>query len=86
LLENGSLGIHRTEAGVSQFLGVLESTSFLGEMLVLHSERRRTDRVKALTELRRLTIPVRDCIVYLRKSPSFKRNLDHFVDVRKLIE
>lgn len=85
LMEQGSLGIHRTEAGISQFLGVLEAPAFLGEMSLLNPQRTWTARVKALSDLRLLTVPVSNCISYLQRSVSFRNNLEQLTAGRNSI-
>ncbi len=85
LMEQGSLGIHRTEAGISQFLGVLEAPAFLGEMSLLNPQRVWTARVKALSDLRLLTVPVSNCISYLHRSVSFRNNLEQLTAGRNSI-
>lgn len=75
LLEEGSVGIYRGEAAPSQFLVVLQAPTLFGEMALVDPERIRTASVKALSDLRLLTIPIDSFLSRVKRFPSLKEKL-----------
>ncbi|MCZ6750590.1 MAG: cyclic nucleotide-binding domain-containing protein [Acidobacteria bacterium] len=75
LLEEGSVGIYRGAAAPSQFLVVLQAPTLFGEMALVDPERIRTASVKALGDLRLLTIPIDAFLPRVKLFPSLKEKL-----------
>lgn len=75
LLEEGSVGIYRGEADPPQFLVVLQAPTLFGEMALVDPERIRTASVKALSDLRLLTIPIDAFLPRVKLFPSLKEKL-----------
>jgi len=75
LLEEGSVGIYRGEADPPQFLVVLQAPTLFGEMALVDPERIRTASVKALSDLRLLTIPIHAFLSRVKLFPSLKEKL-----------
>lgn len=75
LLEEGSVGIYRGAAAPSQFLVVLQAPTLFGEMALVDPERIRTASVKALSDLRLLTIPIDAFLPRVKLFPSLKEKL-----------
>ncbi len=74
LLEEGSVGIYREGTHIPQFLGALQAPTILGEMAMLDPERIRTVNVKALSNLRLLTISIDSFLPYIRLFPPLREN------------
>ncbi len=75
LLEEGSVGIYRGEGDLPQFLAVFQTPTLLGEMVLVDPERIRTASVKALSDLRLLTISIDAFISGVNLFPSLKERL-----------
>ena len=75
LLEEGSVGIYRGEATPPSFLVVLQAPTLFGEMALVDPERIRTASVKALSNLRLLTISIDDFLPHVKLFPSLKEKL-----------
>ena len=82
LLEEGSVGVYRGESDTPPFLAVLHAPTIFGEMAVLDPKRIRTASVKALSNLRLLTIQIDDFLSILRRFPVVKNNLRFLVSER----
>ena len=70
LMEEGSVAIYLEETGESEFLAVLEAPTVFGEMAIMNPERVRTASVKALTNLRLLSIPATPFVSFLGRFPT----------------
>ena len=82
LLEEGAVRVYRGESESGQVLAVLEAPTIVGEMALLDPERIRTSNVKALTDLRLLSVPISTFIVLLGVYPSLKVKLRQLVNSR----
>ena len=82
LLEEGSVGVYRGESGTPQFLAVLQAPTIFGERVLMDPERIRTASVKALNDLRLLTIQIKDFLSILQRFPSVKQNLRQLLSER----
>lgn len=79
LLEEGSVSVYREQQETYQSLAVLEAPTVFGEMAIVNPERIRTGSVKALTDLRLLTIPRGGFLSYLRRFPTLKNRLQQLI-------
>ena len=82
LLEEGSVGVYRGESGTPPFLAVLQASTILGERVLMDPERIRTASVKALNDLRLLTIQINDFLSILQRFPLVKQNLRQLLSKR----
>jgi diguanylate cyclase (GGDEF)-like protein len=85
LMDKGSVSLHHREGEISQILGVLEGPAVLGGMAIVEPERTASAHVKALVDLRLLTLPIPFCISYLQRSPSFRKNLEQSIAEQSLL-
>ena len=79
LLEEGSVGIYRGEADPPQFRVVLQAPTLFGEMALQDPERIRTASVKALSNLRLLTIWIDPFLFLLRLFPPLREKLRQLI-------
>ena len=82
LMEEGSVAIYREQAGASELLAILDAPTVFGEMAIVNPERVRTASVKALSNLRLLTIPVTPLVPFLRRFPTLRDKLRRLVAER----
>jgi diguanylate cyclase (GGDEF)-like protein len=75
LMEEGTVGVYKGISEKPEFLAVLHAPAAFGEMALLNPEGTRTASVKALSNLRLLTLPIIPCLSFLRRFPSLKGNL-----------
>ena len=75
LMEEGSVAIYLEGADESKFLAVLEAPTVFGEMAIVNPERVRTASVKALTNLRLLSIPATPFVSFLGRFPTQRDKL-----------
>ncbi len=83
LLEEGSVGIYRGETEPARFSATVQAPTILGEMALLDPERIRTANVKALSDLRLVSIPIKTFLVFLQVFPSVKDKLRQLVATRR---
>ena len=82
LMEEGSVAVYREKNGTSELLAVLNAPTVFGEMAIVNSERVRTASVKALSNLRLLTIPVTLLVPFLGRFPTLRDKLRRLVAER----
>lgn len=75
LMEEGEVSIYRGAGEVHQFLRTLGAPAVIGEMAVADPERIRTANVRSLTDLRLLSLPIPDFLLFLRRYPALGKNL-----------
>ena len=75
LMEEGSVAIYREQTGASALLAILDAPTVFGEMAIVNPERVRTARVKAISNLRLLTIPVAPLVPFLGRFPTLRDKL-----------
>ena len=75
LMEEGSVAIYLEKTGESKSLAVLDAPAVFGEMAIVNPERVRTASVKALTNLRLLTIPATPFVSFLGRFPTQRDKL-----------
>jgi CRP/FNR family transcriptional regulator len=75
LLEDGLINVYRERREETEMLALIDSPAVFGEMAIVTPERIRTASVKALTELRLIVIPVSVMLVFLRRFPLLRRQL-----------
>ena len=83
LLEEGSVRVYRGEADTTEILADLQASTLFGETALLDPERIRTASVKALSNLRLLTIPITAIFSILQRFPSVKENLRQMISSRR---
>ena len=83
LLEEGSVRVYRGETGTDGFLIDLQAPTLLGETALLDPERIRTASVKALSDVRMLTIQISSFLSVLLSFPSVKENLQQMIAARR---
>jgi diguanylate cyclase (GGDEF)-like protein len=83
LMEEGSVGVYDGEADDSDCFVVLQAPAVFGEMALVNPEGTRTASVKALSNLRLLTVPIIPCLSFLRRFPVLKKNLDRLIAGRE---
>lgn len=82
LMLEGSAGVYRGEGNPSRFLAVLQAPTVFGEMAIVSEGHIRTANVKALSNLRLLTIPIPLFEPLLRHFPQLNENLQNLVAQR----
>jgi hypothetical protein len=82
LMLEGSAGVYRGEGNPSRFLAVLQAPTVFGEMAIVSEGHIRTANVKALSNLRLLTIPIPLFEPLLRHFPQLNENLQNLVAER----
>ena len=75
LLEQGAVEIFLEEKGVSRFVARLEAPAFFGERVLLDPERIRTASVKALTDLRLISVRIDTFLTLLRRFPTVRERM-----------
>ena len=75
LMEEGSVAIYREQTGASALLAILDAPTVFGEMAIVNPERVRTASVKAISNLRLLTIPVTPLVPFLGRFPTLRDKL-----------
>ncbi|MCZ6488953.1 MAG: cyclic nucleotide-binding domain-containing protein, partial [Acidobacteria bacterium] len=83
LLEEGSVRVYRWETGTDGFLIDLQAPTLFGETALLDPERIRTASVKALSDVRMLTIQISSFLSVLLSFPSVKENLRQMIASRR---
>ena len=83
LLEEGSVRVYRGETGTDGFLIDLQAPTLFGETALLDPERIRTASVKALSDVRMLTIQISAFLSILLSFPSVKENLRQMIASRR---
>ncbi len=83
LLEEGSVRVYRGESDTEGFLTDLQAPTLLGESALLDPERIRTASVKALSDVRMLTIQLSPFLSILLSFPSVKENLRQMIASRR---
>ena len=83
LLEEGSVRVYRGEADTTEILADLQASTLFGETALLDPERIRTASVKALSNLRLLTIQITVMFSILQRFPSVKENLRQMISSRR---
>ncbi len=79
LLEEGSVRVYRGEADTAGFLADLQAPALFGERALLDPERIRTASVKALSNLRLLTVQITAMFSILQRFPSVKENFRRMI-------
>lgn len=79
LLEDGLINVYRERLEEIQMLALIDSPTVFGEMAIVTPERIRTASVKALTDLRVIAIPVTDMLVFLRRFPPLRAQLQEIL-------
>jgi CRP-like cAMP-binding protein len=79
LLEDGLIKVYRERRDDIQMLALIDSPAVFGEMAIVTPERIRTASVKALTELRLIVIPVKVMLVFLRRFPLLRHQLQEIL-------
>jgi EAL domain-containing protein (putative c-di-GMP-specific phosphodiesterase class I) len=82
LMQEGSVGIYRGESDPPHYLAVLRAPTVFGEMAIINQGRIRTANVKAITNLRLLSMPIALFDPLLRRFPRLRENLMNLVDER----
>lgn len=82
LMEEGSVSVYRELADGPRFVAVLQAPAVFGEMAIVNPERIRTGSVKAMSNLRLLTISVAPFLSFLRRFPTLKNKLRRLVAAR----
>ena len=82
LMLEGSAGIYRGEGDPPNFLAILQAPTVFGEMAVISEGHIRTANVKALSDLRLLTIPIPLLEPLLHRFPCLAENLQNLVAER----
>ncbi|HXW13408.1 MAG TPA: EAL domain-containing protein [Terriglobia bacterium] len=82
LLLEGTAGVYRGQSDPPRFLAVLQAPAVFGEMAVVSEGHIRTANVKALSNLRLLTIPIPLLEPLLRRFPRLGQNLQNLVAER----
>ena len=82
LMEEGSVAVYLEETGESESLAVLDAPTVFGEMAILNPERVRTASVKALTNLRLLSIPATPFVSFLGRFPTQRDKLQRLAAQR----
>jgi EAL domain-containing protein (putative c-di-GMP-specific phosphodiesterase class I) len=82
LMLEGSAGIYRGESDPPHFLAVLQAPTVFGEMAIVSQGHIRTANVKALSDLRLLTIPIPLLEPLLHRFPRLGENLQNLVAER----
>lgn len=75
LLEEGTVSIYKGAGEVQHFLRTLAAPAVIGEMAIADPERIRTANVRSLTNLRLLSLPLPDFLLFLRRFPALGQNL-----------
>ncbi len=83
LLEEGSVRVYRGESDTTEILADLQASTLFGETALLDPERIRTASVKALSNLRLLTIQITAMFSILQRFPSVKENLRQMISSRR---
>ncbi len=83
LLEEGSVRVYRGETDTSGFHTDLQAPTLVGETALLDPERIRTASVKALSDVRMLTIQISSFLSVLLSFPSVKENLQQMIAARR---
>ena len=81
-MEEGSVAVYLEETGESESLAVLDAPTVFGEMAILNPERVRTASVKALTNLRLLSIPATPFVSFLGRFPTQRDKLQRLTAQR----
>jgi CRP/FNR family transcriptional regulator, cyclic AMP receptor protein len=79
LLEDGLIKVYRERRDDIQMLALIDSPAVFGEMAIVTPERIRTASVKALTELRLIVMPVKVMLVFLRRFPLLRHQLQEIL-------
>ena len=79
LMEEGSVGIFRGEAGTAQFNVVLQAPAVVGGKDLMDPEHIRSVSAKALTDLRLLNIKMKSLLSFLKRFPPLKEKLRKIV-------
>jgi diguanylate cyclase (GGDEF)-like protein len=82
LMLEGSAGIYRGECDPANFLAVLQAPTVFGEMAIVSQGHIRTANVKALSDLRLMTIPIPLLEPLLHRIPRLGENLQNLVAER----
>jgi CRP/FNR family transcriptional regulator len=82
LLEDGLINVYREKLNDTEMLALIDSPTVFGEMAIVTPERIRTASVKALTELRLIAVPVSDMLVFLRRFPVLRQQLQELLNRR----
>ncbi len=83
LLEEGSVRVYREETDTTGVLIDLQAPTLFGETALLDPERIRTASVKALSDVRMLTIQISSFLSVLLSFPSVKENLRQMIAARR---
>ena len=83
LLEEGTARVYRGETDAAGFLADIQAPTLFGEMALLDPERIRTASVKALSNVRLLTIQISDLFSILQRFPLVKENFRKIVAARR---
>ena len=75
LLEKGTVSIYKGSGEVQHFLMALDAPAVIGEMAVTDPERIRTANVRSRTDLRLLSMPIPDFLLFLKRIPMLGKNL-----------
>lgn len=84
LMLEGSAAIYRGDGDPSHLLTVLQAPTVFGEMAILNQGHLRSANVKALSNLRLLTMPISRLDPLLRGFPRLRENLQNLVSGRLL--
>jgi CRP/FNR family transcriptional regulator len=82
LLEDGLIDVFRERREQIETLALVDSPTVFGEMAIVTPERIRTASVRALTELRIITIPVNDMLAFVRRFPLLRTALQELLAAR----